>query len=257
MDFQNIQIPNVPAALTTVPLPEPSIDEVLETIRSSSNSQKHRIVMAFDTETTGVILSTSYIVQLSYIMYNTHTHELIKFVNRIIKLDPDVTIPLETIKIHGITREISDQYGKPIHMVLESFYEDYRSCDLLIAHNIKFDVNMINMEFQRHWSKFYRTHPYALCLFNPTFMKHEGIATLCTMNSTTGLCRIPHKNPRNSPYKYPTLLELYEYLFHNKPENLHNAYVDCLVCLRSYLKIWHDYTIPDREFEVLLTINMH
>ena len=34
-------------------------------------------------------------------------------------------------------------------MVLKDFFDDFRNCDLLVGHNISFDINMVKVELLR------------------------------------------------------------------------------------------------------------
>ena len=79
-------------------------------------------VLVFDTETTGLPLfrvspnesnfkDWPYIVQLSYIIYDTTENKIVTTYNAIIKLPEDVTISEETSNIHGITNGISQKSG--------------------------------------------------------------------------------------------------------------------------------------------------
>jgi len=51
--------------------------------------------------------------------------------------------------------------------------------------------------------------------------------------------------------KSPKLSETHNYLFGFVPENLHNAMMDVLVCLRCFLKLRCGYSISNRKFELL------
>ena len=72
-------------------------------------------LLIFDVETTGLIKGRNvnveqtdkypYIVQFSWIMYDTDTKKL-DFRDYIVKLPDNVKIPQESINIHGITNEI-------------------------------------------------------------------------------------------------------------------------------------------------------
>lgn len=76
-------------------------------------------VLIFDTETTGLPEDSyasfhdsakwPHIIQLSYIMINTKTKEILEYVDRIVKLDPSVIISPESIAVHQITREKANQ----------------------------------------------------------------------------------------------------------------------------------------------------
>lgn len=61
------------------------------------------------------------------------------------------------------------------------------------------------------------------------------------MKQTTELCALSavNKTTGKTYCKYPTLSELHEHLFKSKPNGVHNAMIDVLVCLRCY--IYHVY----------------
>ena len=74
-------------------------------------------------------------------------------------------------------------------------------------------------------------------------------AQLCTMKSSVNICNIMVVRDGQAPYKkWPTLLELYRHLFSSTPDNLHNAIVDVLVCLRCFLMIYMNIHIDEPDF---------
>ena len=89
-------------------------------------------VLCFYTETTGLpkdqhasfhdSSSWPHIIQLSYIVIDTDTKEIIEYIDRIIKLADDVDISQESINIHKITRERIRSTEKTI----KDFYKTYR-----------------------------------------------------------------------------------------------------------------------------------
>ena len=63
----------------------------------------------------------------------------------------------------------------------------------------------------------------------------------CTMKRTVNLCKIVTKNKNNQEYyKYPTLTQLHEFLFHETPLGTHNSMADVFRCLRCYYKVKFD-----------------
>ena len=58
-----------------------------------------------------------------------------------------------------------------------------------------------------------------------------GNKTSCTMEKGKHITNISLKGKYGYYKKSPKLQELYEKLFGNIPENLHNSLVDCKVCL--------------------------
>jgi len=172
------------------------------------------IYMIFDTETTGLpngvyvvenynLNLWPYIVQLSYIIYNDETNEIIKKKNSILKLPNNIIIPNNVVLIHGITNETSQKYGTDCVSSLIGFMEDYSKVDILIAHNITFDVNMIRVELLRH------------VLYDEFIKLKETKKHYCTMKSTINLCNLKQINQRTKCeyLKFPKLIELHQHLF--------------------------------------------
>ena len=226
------------------------------------------IAMIFDVETTGLLRlkgsimpplhTCPHILQCSYLLYDIRNREILKVVNNYVKLPDYVNIPNEASVINGITRDVCDTKGKPMVNILEEFYNDYHQAHMMVAHNFKFDSRMMDIEFQRHWPALQQKCPYALNLFSDTYMKSLPMQHICTMESCTNMCAIVFPSSQSNPqpdspqmarYKWPTLLELHKHLFMQEPNNLHNSIVDCMVCLRCFLKVYANYHMEDGEFE--------
>lgn len=201
-------------------------------------------IVVLDTETTGIskfkkvipvqIDSWPYIVQFSYMMYDTK-QSIDKVSDDIIKLPPGVLIPEETSKIHGITNEICET-GVDIGECLLKFAEYYSQADVIVAHNLSFDLNMIMAELIRLIYSGKETHRLVdyskllKSLSHPPENKHY-----CTLQNSIVLCNIKAVNVSGKEYtKFPTLSELHKELFQTIPVNLHNSLNDVVVCLRCY-----------------------
>ena len=87
------------------------------------------------------------IVQMSFITYDLDTIKPIQISSNIIKLkDNQYPIPIESINIHGITDEISKDLGSTIKNVLSKFVDEFIDCNLIIGHNVQFDINVVCAE---------------------------------------------------------------------------------------------------------------
>ena len=116
-------------------------------------------ILVFDTETTGLpktkelsydtLNKWPYIVQFSYLIYDTTSHVIVKIRDFIIKVPENVIISEESIKLHGITNKISNDTGVELQIALESFLDDVVKVDFVIGHNVSFDINMVKMELLR------------------------------------------------------------------------------------------------------------
>jgi DNA polymerase III epsilon subunit-like protein len=187
-------------------------------------------VLVFDTETTGLpternpsIYETQkwpHVIQLSYIVYDSETNDIITVEDDYISIDSTVTISPESQKIHNISRETLHEKGISIQEALDKFNKFSGLSDLLVGHNVSFDKRMVIVEGIR----------------NKIRMNIHD--TYCTMKNSVELCKI-EKVARNGDvyFKYPTLSELHEELFQKIPKNTHNALIDILICMRCFIKL--------------------
>jgi DNA polymerase-3 subunit alpha len=214
-------------------------------------------VLVFDVETTGLLPKTItdppvYITQLSFTLYDAKNNELLKTYNAFVKIPDDVTITEKVTQITGIDREKLNAEGVDIVEVLERFYDAYCRADIMVAHNFDFDSKVIEIEANRNYERIENKNkelaPHIVWMFDSMYVKLANIEMKCTMKMSKELCNIERVNSRGTYIKFPTLCELYEKLFHTKPENLHNSMIDVLVCLRCYLKMEHNIDISDCDF---------
>ena len=211
-------------------------------------------VLIFDTETTGIIPKKvtklediPHILQLSYLFYNVNTSELISK-NVYIKINDSIIMPEEAQKINKITREQLNN-GINITDALSEFSRFYKECDVIVAHNIDFDKQMVNYECVRN-----NISP----IIHPFDPKKEFY---CTMKKGVNICKIEKESKTDTKrkyYKWPKLLELHKHLFQYEPKNLHDAFNDNLVCLRCYLAMDKGYDIChiDEKFKKIFIQNL-
>ena len=201
-------------------------------------------VLVFDTETTGLPKTKMmysdtlhlwpHIVQFSYIIYDTIDNIIIETNDYIIKLQENIIIPQESIKFHGITNEISSNFGININDVLIKFLKDLKNVDKIVGHNISFDINMVKVELIRIICENKSSKIYTDYLSYITNLKN----ICCTLQDSIELCNITAIGKYGKPYlKYPKLIELHQKLFDTTPNNLHNSLNDILVTLRCYVKM--------------------
>ena len=193
-------------------------------------------ILVFDTETTGLpltrkasVISTHlwpYIVQLSYILYDTENNIVIDYSDNIIKLSNKIIISKESENIHKISNEISQTKGVKLEPLIIAFNDVLKEADIIIGHNISFDKNMIMVECIRH-------------KLQHNFIRNNiRKVEYCTMKNSVNLCKIVDIGRNGDEYyKYPKLMELHKHLFDDVPDNLHNSMIDVLACLRCYGKM--------------------
>lgn len=208
-------------------------------------------VLVFDTETTGLPSNNyeahkgkwynfwGHIVQLSWILYDTETNSIIQQEDKIIKLDENIELPESSVNIHGITREIMNIKGNKLMDSIELFINSLEICDMIMGHNVNFDINMVRAEMIRSGAIDY--------------FKLLNVPIVCTMKKYRKYCKIltTSKITGNKYYKYPKLMELHKKVFGNIPDNLHNALIDVIACLRCYMKIEYDRDILRDEISTM------
>lgn len=178
----------------------------------------------FDTETTGLpkdyrapstdVDNWPRLVQLSWILMD-EKRELSRgdFIIR-----PDgFEIPREASDVHGITTERAIKEGLPSKAAVYYFLGAARCADVLVGHNVGFDVNIVGAELVRAYGK-----DYIL-----------GMKTQDTMLASVDFCAIPGKRG----FKWPKLIELYTKLFGKGFEDAHNSMADISATEECYWEL--------------------
>jgi DNA polymerase III epsilon subunit-like protein len=198
-------------------------------------------ITVIDTETTGIIPrdfthldQCPYMLQLGSVTYDTTTNDVVKTINEIIKIRDDIQIPPEVSSINHITRERCLAEGVDIKDVLNEFNEQLDMSDIIVAHNLEFDINILNYEYMRNDITF-------------NYISKPKEQSYCTMVHGTPLCRITKSNSKGKYYKWPKLEELHYHLFGKSLQNMHDAYNDLIICLRCYLMMNFQVDITDKN----------
>ena len=211
--------------------------------------------LVFDTETTGLLPKVKllneetlplfpYSVQFSYIVYEDETNSILKMRDFIVRLPQDITISDESIRIHGITNEISRRDGVDIECVIDEFIQDYNAVDLLVAHNLNFDLTVLQADMMRVIKRNQITANKIQTYKNFIASLNKSKKLYCSMQESIELCDIKAYYKDGREYvKFPKLSELHDKLFQSVPNNLHNSMNDVIVCLRCFYKINHNKDI--------------
>jgi len=213
--------------------------------------------LVFDVETTGLLPKQSqnqrisisdypYIIQLSFVIYDLEQRKIIKTYDSYIKIPETVIISQYVSNLTGITNEICKSKGVPITDAIKNFHEAYIICEGLVAHNMDFDQTMIEVEMERNKARILEKMPECYMLFNKTYETINNVDRFCTMKKGVNICNLLNspimdgdRVIKKASLKWPKLVELFQALFGEKPENLHNSMVDVLACLKCYLKMRH------------------
>jgi DNA polymerase III epsilon subunit-like protein len=170
-------------------------------------------IIIFDTETTGFpnkgpLSGQPYVVQFASITlaYDSDKNTFTEIDRKNLFIKPDIPIPKEVSKIHGIyDKDVED---KPkIQEQIDIILEVFQNADIAIAHNLDFDKKMIEIQLLRTGKP-------------KNFLPEQ---VFDSMHVATNLCKIP--NARGG-YKYPKLEELYKFLFKKSFPCAHNAIYD-------------------------------
>jgi DNA polymerase III epsilon subunit-like protein len=230
---------------------------------SNNNNKKSEIpihkryVLVFDVETTGLIpkktpndttpLSITeypYIIQFSFSLYDTICNRVEISYDSYIHIPDDVVISEFVNNLTVISMKDCSTKGRNIVDALIAFNIAYKNSNVLVAHNIEFDCNMIMIEIQRNKEEIMRRSPECFMLFNSMYERTNNIERYCTMLKGVEMCniKIESKTAGKPPRKkWPKLFELYEHLFNGeKVEGLHSSIVDVKTCLKCYLKMRHN-----------------
>ena len=227
---------------------------------------KERYILIFDTETTGLpkrnwtnynpygkdnkhISSNEndfpHIVQLCFILYDSYENKIILCNNEIILLPIDIQISKDSINIHKITKEMTQNINnRSIHNVLLDFMDAFYKADIIVAHNISFDRNLILVELVR-------TYKITKCDIFKKYIKDffYNKKEYCTCSFGSDECKILKTNSiGNLYYSKPKLQYLYEFLF-NRNINvniLHDAYYDVLICFCCFFKLRYNEDIHNK-----------
>ena len=195
------------------------------------------------------------ILQLSYIIYTYDTNEILCIEDDIVKIPININIPQEVTNINKITKKITEEKGILIRDILEKFIFNLSRTSIIVAHNYNFDKNMLFAELKRN--------NMLTNVIQKLFLKGY-----CTMENSIQLCKIPkgYHNYNNSSFKYPKLIELYNYLFIKNSNNpiyldqskLHNSLCDVIVTLRCYFKMNYKIDVYEtsEEYKTLFNNNV-
>jgi DNA polymerase III subunit alpha len=172
------------------------------------------LIAIFDTETTGLpvrnrpLADQPYIIQFAAITYEFHEQtgmfrEVEKY-DQLIK--PPIPVPPDSTRISGITNE-SVANAPTFAQVADKILDIFDKADLAVAHNLSFDREMLENEFERlgKGKNFLPANHYD------------------SMEGTRHICKLPTKT---GGYKSPKLMELHQFLLNESFEDAHNAIKD-------------------------------
>ncbi len=179
-------------------------------------TQKPFKIFVFDTETTGT-KPTDRIVQFSGIFGSIV--DWVFYEERVIDqyINPQIPIPEGASNVHWVTDALAQQF-EPIEANIKEFVAYYLKADLIIGHNIKFDIEKLKYELSR-------------LKLNYNLMQ---VPIYDTMHKATDVVKIDNGRWW---YKRPKLTATYKFLFGEDFEDAHNSLADVKATLKCYFKL--------------------
>jgi DNA polymerase III epsilon subunit-like protein len=181
--------------------------------------------LLLDTETTGLpkqrgrpvtdVDNWPRIVQLGWGVYDDSGEEL--ELHAAIVRPEGFSIPADAVRIHGITAARAAREGTPLRELLPPLLAAASHADLLIAHNVEFDLTVLRAEMIR--------------LRLPDSLRTARV--YCTMVGSTEFCAIPGAY---GP-KYPRLPELHTKLFGTPVQEAHEVGADIRLCAKCFFEL--------------------
>ena len=256
-DFETNRLPH-----ESVVWDEFKISEKLDTYRESGKpvidrkTGKQKVLPASDAS------MWPHSVQFCYILYDNQLHTA-KIVNEIIRLPEGETMDPGSEAIHKISLEQTQgrtkrvvnpktgeemmTFNPEIHEVLREFMSDFEKADVIVAHNLHFDRNMLlaEMDRLRRRQGFEVFEEYIQNLY-------ANKKEFCTGKFGADVCQISAINKMGKEYyKMPKLNALYTHLFGYAPDEskLHDALMDVVICMRCFYKIRYDVDLCEQDLD--------
>lgn len=183
----------------------------------------------FDTECNGlpkyynidVCITSNWprLIQLAWIVTD-EIGNIVKRQNYIIK--PDGFVINDKIAVlTSINTTRAQREGVELINALSEFMADIEEAQLVIGHNIDFDMHIVGCELFRE---------------NMNYNKLMTKPSICTMQKSTNFCAIP-SNGNHAGYKWPKLEELHQKLFGTTFSGAHDAMSDVEATRKCYFEL--------------------
>jgi len=171
-------------------------------------------IAVFDTETSGTTAHDC-IVSICWIIYAIIDREIVELKRQYFIVKPTAKITALSTNIHHITDSIA-RNGTDTDEVMKAFVQDISTVDVLVSHNINFDLKMVQRSLD--WCE----------------LKMPSVQCFCTMLNGKYVVNAKNKNNR---IKAPKLSELYYHFFGEDFSGHHNAIEDTVACAKCYFKL--------------------
>lgn len=194
--------------------------------------KQDKLIVFFDTETTGLMDKSlpleerACIVQLAYItaMYDGEMVNIVDKKNLFVK--PLIPIHPKAQEVHGISDEDVENCP-PFKDIAGDFFRAIMEADMVVGHNVKFDIDMVEAEAEKIWPDADKRN---------AFVSKLRKKSLCTMMPSVQLCKCPFPSGK-SGYKWPKLVELYRFLFDKEVDKAHDAMGDITATMECFIEL--------------------
>ena len=174
--------------------------------------------LVFDIETDGLIIKENSnnqyptILQITWYLIN-EKHEILK--RKTYLINPDNISTNKAFDINHLDISINKKVGMKLFDILREFSSDSFYAKKIVAHNIEFDLDIIN-----HYLNKYNLQNYV-----------SNKETICTMKSSVSLF---------NDGLYPSLNKLYCRLYNNNDitNDLHNSEFDAFITVKCLFKLF-------------------
>ena len=179
--------------------------------------------LIFDTETTGMVqfrkppedATQPDLIQLGMLLVDTVDWLPRARHSTLVRLAEGVRIEPGAKEAHGISEEDCARFGVAPIVACSLFNQACMQADIIVAHNLAFDVSIMKTALFRIGNK-----PHRL----------DGRQLVCTKEASTDVLKLPG----NYGYKWPTLAEAYLHYTGKTIEGAHDALVDTEACLEVF-----------------------
>lgn len=185
-------------------------------------------ILFFDTETTGVpkVYNASYtdvdnwprVISIAWLLCCIEGEIIIEERHHLVFPD-GWEVPKEKFWIeNGHTQERNLAEGIAINEILDAFMQAKLQAHILCCHNLNFDHRIV-------WAEFIRAGK----------TPRSGMHKICTMQSSTNVCKIP--SPHGRGFKWPKLEELHQHLFGKGFDGAHDALADITATKNCFFEL--------------------
>jgi DNA polymerase III epsilon subunit-like protein len=198
------------------------------------------MILFFDTETTGIRKNgfVPRVVQIGALLTDDQGKTLAEL-NVLLKPEGFDNVPIEAANVHGFSYELISTAGIDRSVGLVTFFELVDMADTLVAHNIEFDLDLMNIEIQERLKK---SDPMT-AFWKEALDKPQHFCTMINSRDTLMMplsdaqARFFRDTGNDQKFKNPRLIEAYQHFFHKDFEGAHDAMADVRACRDVFFEL--------------------